>query len=202
MDEYLSDKEQVERLRQWWRENGWFLIGGVALGLLALYGYNQYFAYQDRQVRSRGGVVRAGQAGNRRQRYRRRRRRAFARAAQRVPGPRLYASGRAALGERRGRHGARQRGREAAFHDGAERRPRARDGGAPAARARARVSRAVSGGARAAERARARPVRGPHRRDQRRHPRRRSARRMRRARRISKRWWRPAPSCSTAASCK
>jgi predicted negative regulator of RcsB-dependent stress response len=49
VDEYLSDKEQVERLRQWWRENGWFLIGGVALGLLAIYGYNQYFAYRDRQ---------------------------------------------------------------------------------------------------------------------------------------------------------
>ena len=49
MDEYLSDKEQVERLRQWWRENGWFLIGGVALGLLGLYGYNQYFDYRDRQ---------------------------------------------------------------------------------------------------------------------------------------------------------
>ena len=49
MDDYLSDKEQVERLRQWWRENGWFLIGGVALGGLAIVGYNQYFAYQDRQ---------------------------------------------------------------------------------------------------------------------------------------------------------
>jgi predicted negative regulator of RcsB-dependent stress response len=49
VDDYLSDKEQVERLRQWWRENGWFLIGGAALGLLGLYGYNQYFAYQDRQ---------------------------------------------------------------------------------------------------------------------------------------------------------
>jgi predicted negative regulator of RcsB-dependent stress response len=49
VDEYLSDKEQVERLRQWWRENGWFLLGGVALGLLGLYGYNQYFAYQDRR---------------------------------------------------------------------------------------------------------------------------------------------------------
>jgi len=49
VDDYLSDKEQVERLRQWWRENGWFLIGGVALGGLAIVGYNQYFAYQDRQ---------------------------------------------------------------------------------------------------------------------------------------------------------
>jgi predicted negative regulator of RcsB-dependent stress response len=49
VDDYLSDKEQVERLRQWWRENGWFLIGGAALGLLALYGYNQYFEFQDRR---------------------------------------------------------------------------------------------------------------------------------------------------------
>lgn len=52
MDEYLSDKEQAERLRQWWRENGWFLIGGVALGGLGLFGYNQYFAYKDRQSES------------------------------------------------------------------------------------------------------------------------------------------------------
>jgi predicted negative regulator of RcsB-dependent stress response len=49
VDEYLSDKEQLERLRQWWRENGWFLLGGVAIGLLAIFGYRQYFAYQDRQ---------------------------------------------------------------------------------------------------------------------------------------------------------
>jgi predicted negative regulator of RcsB-dependent stress response len=49
VDEYLTDKEQLERLRQWWNENGWFLLGGVAIGLLALYGYNQYFVYQDRQ---------------------------------------------------------------------------------------------------------------------------------------------------------
>ena len=49
MDDYLTDKEQVEHLRQWWRENGWFLIGGVALGGLAIFGYNQYFAYKDRQ---------------------------------------------------------------------------------------------------------------------------------------------------------
>jgi predicted negative regulator of RcsB-dependent stress response len=47
VDEYLSDKEQLERVRQWWRENGWFLIGGVAIGLLAIYGYRQYFVYRD-----------------------------------------------------------------------------------------------------------------------------------------------------------
>ena len=59
MDEYLSDKEQVERLRAWWRENGWFLIGGVAIGLLAIYGYRQYFAYQDRQGEAAGALYAA-----------------------------------------------------------------------------------------------------------------------------------------------
>jgi predicted negative regulator of RcsB-dependent stress response len=59
VDEYLSDKEQAERLRQWWRENGWFLIGGVALGLLGLYGYNQYSAYTDRQAESAASLYSA-----------------------------------------------------------------------------------------------------------------------------------------------
>jgi predicted negative regulator of RcsB-dependent stress response len=49
VDDYLTDKEQVDRLRQWWRENGWFLIGGVALGGLAIYGYGQYFSYKAKQ---------------------------------------------------------------------------------------------------------------------------------------------------------
>jgi predicted negative regulator of RcsB-dependent stress response len=62
VDDYLSDKEQVERLRQWWRENGWFLIGGVALGLLALYGYRQYFAYQDRQAENAAALYASVQA--------------------------------------------------------------------------------------------------------------------------------------------
>jgi predicted negative regulator of RcsB-dependent stress response len=50
VDEYLSEKEQIERLRQWWSDNGWFLLGGAALGLLLLLGYNQYRAYQNRQA--------------------------------------------------------------------------------------------------------------------------------------------------------
>jgi predicted negative regulator of RcsB-dependent stress response len=61
VDEYLTDKEQLERLRQWWRENGWFLLGGVAIGLLALYGYNQYFVYQDRQSESANALYAAVQ---------------------------------------------------------------------------------------------------------------------------------------------
>jgi predicted negative regulator of RcsB-dependent stress response len=62
VDDYLSEKEQVERLRGWWRENGWFLIGGVALGLLGIFGYNQYFAYKDRQAEAAGALY--GQVKN------------------------------------------------------------------------------------------------------------------------------------------
>ena len=50
MDEYLSEKEQVEQIREWWRDNGWFLIGGAALGGLLLFGWTQYKAYQVRQA--------------------------------------------------------------------------------------------------------------------------------------------------------
>lgn len=56
MDDYLSEKEQVERLRQWWRDNGWFLVGGAALGGLALLGWNQYVAYQARTAEKAAAV--------------------------------------------------------------------------------------------------------------------------------------------------
>jgi len=56
VDELLSEKEQVEQLRKWWRDNGWFLIGGAALGGLALLGWNQYWAYQTRNSEQAGMV--------------------------------------------------------------------------------------------------------------------------------------------------
>jgi predicted negative regulator of RcsB-dependent stress response len=56
VDELLSEKEQIEKIRQWWRENGWFLIGGAALSALAYYGWNQYGAYRDGQAELASGV--------------------------------------------------------------------------------------------------------------------------------------------------
>ena len=39
MDEYLSEKEQLERLKAWLRENGAWIVIGVALGALAVGGW-------------------------------------------------------------------------------------------------------------------------------------------------------------------
>jgi predicted negative regulator of RcsB-dependent stress response len=67
VDELLSDKEQAERLRQWWRENGWFLIGGLALGGLGIFGWKQYQAYQTRQAEEASALylsVRQATEGN------------------------------------------------------------------------------------------------------------------------------------------
>jgi predicted negative regulator of RcsB-dependent stress response len=43
----LSEREQIERIRQWWRENGWYIVGGVVLGALLITGWNRYQAYQE-----------------------------------------------------------------------------------------------------------------------------------------------------------
>jgi predicted negative regulator of RcsB-dependent stress response len=45
--EELSEKEQIDVMRQWWRENGTYVIAGAALGIALLFGWNQW----------RGGIV-------------------------------------------------------------------------------------------------------------------------------------------------
>jgi predicted negative regulator of RcsB-dependent stress response len=50
VDELLSEKEQVEKLRRWWKENGPFVIGGLVLGVLALSGWNYWQAWKIEQA--------------------------------------------------------------------------------------------------------------------------------------------------------
>ena len=47
MDDYLSEKEQLAAIREWWREYGWYLAGGVVLGVAILFGMRQLQSYQD-----------------------------------------------------------------------------------------------------------------------------------------------------------
>lgn len=50
MDEFLSEKEQLEQIREWWKEYGWYLIGGAALGGVLLLGWTQYQSNQQQRV--------------------------------------------------------------------------------------------------------------------------------------------------------
>lgn len=42
VDENLTDEQQAERIRQWLRENGLAIFGGIAVGLAALFGWDQW----------------------------------------------------------------------------------------------------------------------------------------------------------------
>jgi predicted negative regulator of RcsB-dependent stress response len=48
VDDYLSDREQEEALRTWWRENWRWVIGGVVLGLGLLGGWRYYESHRHR----------------------------------------------------------------------------------------------------------------------------------------------------------
>ena len=49
VDELLSDREQEEALRNWWRENWSFVLSGVVLGLALLFGWRWWDARQVQQ---------------------------------------------------------------------------------------------------------------------------------------------------------
>ncbi len=40
--EDLSDKEQLDAMRTWWAENGNFVLGGIAAGLIIIFGWNRW----------------------------------------------------------------------------------------------------------------------------------------------------------------
>jgi len=45
VDELLSEKEQIAQIRQWWKENGAWVAGGLVLGLSLLVGWNSWQSY-------------------------------------------------------------------------------------------------------------------------------------------------------------
>jgi len=49
-DDYLSDQEQEEALRDWWRENWRWIIGGVALGVALLLGWRSWQSHNEAQA--------------------------------------------------------------------------------------------------------------------------------------------------------
>lgn len=50
MEGYTSEKEQVEALRNWWKENGKSVISGLLIGAVAVMGYRYWSDYRHQQV--------------------------------------------------------------------------------------------------------------------------------------------------------
>lgn len=50
MAEYETEEQQVEALKDWWKQNGLAVIGGAVLGISALVGWRGWNWYQDNQT--------------------------------------------------------------------------------------------------------------------------------------------------------
>lgn len=71
MDEYLSESEQLDMLRRWWRENGRWIIGGLVVGVAVLLGWRAWNNNQTEQAEAAskiyGELLSAMEAGDREQ---------------------------------------------------------------------------------------------------------------------------------------
>lgn len=50
VEDYVTDRDQEEALRNWWKENYRWIIGGVALGFALLFGWNYWQSYREQQA--------------------------------------------------------------------------------------------------------------------------------------------------------
>ncbi len=50
MSEYLSSDEEKEKLIEWWKENGRFIVTGVALGLVGIFAWRAWTGHLDTQA--------------------------------------------------------------------------------------------------------------------------------------------------------
>jgi predicted negative regulator of RcsB-dependent stress response len=50
MDHYVSEDEQVEAIKKWWKANGGAIIVGVVIGLLVIFGWRYWSSYRVNQA--------------------------------------------------------------------------------------------------------------------------------------------------------
>lgn len=57
VDEYLTDDEQGEALKAWWRDNWAWVLSGIVVGLGLLVGWQYYQRYQRQQAESASAAL-------------------------------------------------------------------------------------------------------------------------------------------------
>lgn len=67
MDVHASEKEQIESLKKWWKENSSSLITGVLLGLSLIFGGKAWLSWKDTQTQNASNVYTQMQSALRQQ---------------------------------------------------------------------------------------------------------------------------------------
>ncbi len=56
MDGHRTDEEQIEALKKWWGENGISVVGGIIIGLAAVFGWREWQDYQIAQAEAASDI--------------------------------------------------------------------------------------------------------------------------------------------------
>lgn len=59
MDDYLSEKEQIQKIKRWLKENGPFVVAGLVLGIAGLAGWNYWQSYKMTRAENAGVAYQA-----------------------------------------------------------------------------------------------------------------------------------------------
>jgi predicted negative regulator of RcsB-dependent stress response len=63
METHTTEEQQIENLKNWWKENGGSIVTGVVLGLAILFGAKAWFAYQAREAETASNLYAVMLAG-------------------------------------------------------------------------------------------------------------------------------------------
>lgn len=56
LDVTRTEEEQLEAIKKWWAENGWSIVGGIVIGLSAIFGWRSWGTYQLAQAEAASNI--------------------------------------------------------------------------------------------------------------------------------------------------